>query len=199
MMAAMRTKILALGVSLVVGVLSPMVAGVTTARPAGADTPGESEQSSQLVREAIALMVNTPGNMAGIEDKIVDALSAPKQAGVDLAVVRQAESAFKQGDMHLVRSLLERSIGAQPHRGTSEPLPIRRTRGSPGATFATGAATGIDVVTDPLSPDRNRSGADVLGLVLLALLAAGGTWLALRLRPPAATTHGTRANKEVGA
>lgn len=167
----------------VVAALATLVMLLVLAGPAAADEPGESDESGQLVREAIALIVNTPGDMEGIKDKIVDAQEAPKQEGVDLELVAQAQEAFEREDMHEVRSLLERSIGAQPHRGDRDPLPIGETRGTPGMAMATGAQTGIDIVTDPLDPDRELSGADVVGLLALALVAAVGGWLALRFRP----------------
>lgn len=156
---------------------------LTLAGPAGADEPGESDESAQLVRQAIALIVNTPGDMEGIEEKIVDALEAPKQEGVALDLVEEASALFPTEDMHEVRALLERSIGAQPHRGDQDPLPVGQTRGSPGMEMATGAETGTDVATDALEPDRDLSAADGLGLVALAALAAAGVWLALRFRP----------------
>lgn len=164
---------LALGLSVV----------LTAAGPAAADEPGESDESAQLVREAIALIVNTPGDMEGIEDKIVDAQEAPNQEGVDLDLVADAEEAFEREDMHEVRALLERSIGAQPHRGDLDPLPIGETRGSPGMPMATGAETGTDVAIDELAPDRSLSGSDGLGLAALAVLTGVGVWLAVRFRP----------------
>lgn len=156
---------------------------VAVVGPAAADEPGESDESVQLVREAIALIVNTPDDMEGIEDKIVDAQEAPHQEGVDLDLVVQAAAAFERGDMHEVRLLLERSIGAQPHQGDQDPLPIGESRGSPGMAMATGADTGTDVAIDDLAPDRERSGADWLGLAALAVFAIGGVWLAARFRP----------------
>lgn len=163
--------------------LSLAVLTVGIAGPASADEPGESDESAQLVREAIALIVNTPDDMEGIEDKIVDAQEAPRQEGVDLDLVVEAEAAFEREDMHEVRLLLERSIGAQPHQGDQDPLPIGETRGSPGMAMATGADTGIDVAIDDLAPDRERSGDDWLGLAALAVLAVAGVWLATRFRP----------------
>jgi len=156
---------------------------LTLAGPAGADEPGESDESAQLVRQAIALIVNTPGDMEGIEDKIVDAQEAPNQEGVDLDLVAEAEEAFEREEMHEVRALLERSIGAQPHRGDQDPLPIGETRGSPGMPMATGAETGTDVAIDELAPDRSLSGSDGLGLAALAVLTGVGVWLAVRFRP----------------
>ena len=163
--------------------LALLVMFVALAGPAGANEPGASDESSQLVREAIALIVNTPGDMEAIEDRIADAQTAPDQEGVDLALVAEAAAALPGGDMHVVRALLERSIGAQPHVGTNDPLPIGQSRGTPGMAMATGAETGTDVVTDPLPPDRDRSGGDWLALAGLAVLAAAGVALAARLRP----------------
>lgn len=168
---------------IVVLLLAAGLAVFTVAGPAAADEPGESDESAQLVREAIALIVNTPGDMEAVEEKVVDALEAPKQEGVDLDLVEEAAALFPTEDMHEVRALLERSIGAQPHRGNQDPLPIGETRGSPGMPMATGAETGTDVAIDPLDPDRDLSSSDALGLATLALLAAAGGWLALRFRP----------------
>ena len=169
--------------SILVATLSALVTVLVAAGPAAADEPGESDESAQLVREAIALIVNTPGDMEGIEEKIVDALEAPKQQGVDLDLVEEAAALFPTDDMHGVRALLERSIGAQPHRGGLDPLPIGETRGTPGMAMATGAETGTDVAIDPLDPDRALSGGDWLALVGLAALSAAGVWLAVRFRP----------------
>ena len=156
---------------------------VAVGGPAAADTPGESDESAHLVREALALIVNTPANMTAIEEKIDDALKAPKQDGVDLGLVAEAKAAFPPRNMHEVRVLLERSIGAQPHRGPRDPLPIRETRGSPGMKMATGTETGTDVVVDPLAPDRSRPAGDWLALTGFALVAAVGVWLSIRFRP----------------
>ena len=173
----MRTSVIVASITALFAML------LALAMPAAADAPGESDESAQLVREAIALIVNTPGNMDAVDEKIVDAEKAPKQDGVDLDIVRQAGVALQRGDMHQARLLLERSIGAQPHRGASDPLPIGRTRGTPGMTMASGSQSGTDVAIDALAPDRHLSGADWLGLAGLSLLAAIGGWLAARFRP----------------
>lgn len=175
----MRLTLVAAAASVVLAVL------IGGAGPAGADTPGESDESAQLVREAVALIVNTPGDMEGIEEKIVDAEEAPKQQGVDLDFVRQARAALKRENVHRARLLLERSIGAGPHLGNRDPLPIGEMRGSPGAPMAMGAESGTDVAIDALAPDRDRTVGDWLALVALVALAASGVWLAARFRPGA--------------
>ena len=74
--------------------------------PARADEPGESTVASELVRQAIALIVSTPGNMEAIEDKVGDALEVENQEGVDIALVRRAVEALETGDLHETRALL---------------------------------------------------------------------------------------------
>jgi hypothetical protein len=173
----MRLTLVAGAVSVVFAVL------ITGVGPAAADMPGESDESAQLVREAVALIVNTPGDMEGIEERIVDAEKAPKQEGVDLAFVRQAMAALKRENVHRARLLLERSIGAGPHLGNRDPLPIGEMRGSPGRPMAMGAESGTDVAIDALAADRNRTVGDWLALVALVALGASGVWLAARFRP----------------
>jgi len=153
------------------------------ALPARADEPGESDQASVLVRQGIALIVNTPDDMEAIEDKIKDAQEVQNKEGVKIELVEQAGEAFEQGDMHQTRSLLEQSIGARPHLGGGDVPPVRETSSLETGTLATGEQTGTNVAIDPLEPDRGLDGgawamlAVSLGLVLL------GAWLALRWRP----------------
>ncbi len=161
--------------------LASVVLATIALSPAAADEPGESDESAQLVRQAIALIVNTPGNRMEIMDKVADALDAPRQRGVDLGLVRQARTALTEGRLHATRARLERSIGARPHLGTTEPLPIRETRRNP--TMAVGAESGVDVTTGALAPDRTRSPGDWVALAGFAVLGATGVWLALRYRP----------------
>jgi hypothetical protein len=155
---------------------------VAAASPARADEPGESDEASVLVRQAIALIVNTPDDMEAIEDKIKDAQEVKNQEGVKIELVEQAGEALEQGDMHRVRSLLEQSIGARPHLGGDVP-PIGETSSLGSGALATGEQTGTNVAIDPLEPKRGLDGgawvmlAVSLGLVLL------GAWLALRWRP----------------
>ncbi len=156
---------------------------VALALPALADEPGESDEASVLVRQGIALIVNTPDDMEGIEDKIKDAQEVQNKEGVKIELVEQAGEAFEQGDMHRARSLLEQSIGARPHLGGRDVPPIREASSLGSGTLATGEQTGTNVAIDPLEPDRGLDGgawamlAASLGLILL------GAWLALRWRP----------------
>jgi hypothetical protein len=156
---------------------------VALAPPARADEPGESDEASMLVRQGIALIVNTPDDMEGIEDKIKDAQEVKNQEGVKIELVEQAGEALEQNDMHRVRSLLEQSIGARPHLGGSDVPPIRETSSLGSGALATGEQTGTNVAIDPLEPERGLDGgawailAVSLGLVLL------GAWLALRWQP----------------
>jgi len=51
----------------------------------------DSNQSLVLVRQAIALIVNTPDDTATIADKVKDALNAEDKSNVDLSLVQQAK------------------------------------------------------------------------------------------------------------
>ena len=156
---------------------------VALALPARADEPGESDEASMLVRQGIALIVNTPDDMEAIEDKIKDAQEVKNQDGVKLELVEQAGEVLEQGDMHRVRSLLEQSIGARPHLGGSDVPPIRETSSLGSGALATGEQTGTNVAIDPLEPARGLDGGAWAMLAASLVLVLLGAWLALRWRP----------------
>ena len=145
--------------------------------PAFARDGDGSDSAGVLVRQAIAHLVHDPSNTMAGADKIDAAINAADTSGVDIALVVQAATALGQGDVHEARTLLERSIGARPHLGSSDPQPIREV-----PSLAVGAETGIDVVTDPLAPYRKLSGGDVAALSALVALGALGAYLAVRFR-----------------
>lgn len=151
---------------------------VLAAGPGFADGGGESDKAGDLVRQAIAHIVHDPKDTMAAVEKIDDAENAGDKEGVDMNLVAQAADALAQGDFHGARSLLERSIGARPHVSGDDPLPIGQIR-----PLATGAETGIDVVTDPLAPRRGLSGGDWVALSGLVGLGALGVYLARRFRP----------------
>lgn len=148
------------------------------AGPAFAHGDGESDKAGDLVRQAIAHIVHDPNNTMAAAEKIDDAKNAADKEGVDMDLVAQAGDALERGDFHQARTLLERSIGARPHLSGDDPLPIGQTR-----PLATGAETGIDVVTDPLAPHRGLTGGDWAAFAGLVALGALGVYLALRFRP----------------
>ena len=138
----------------------------------------ETNKAGDLVRQAIAHIVHDPNNTMAAAEKIDDATNAPDKQGVDMDLVAQARDALARHDVHQARTLLERSIGARPHLSGTDPWPIRETR-----PMATGAETGIDVVTDPLAPHRGLTGADWAALSGLVGSGALGIYLAMRFRP----------------
>lgn len=146
--------------------------------PALAHGDGESDKAGDLVRQAIAHIVHDSNDTMSALEKIDDAMNAADKEGVDMDLVAQAADALERGDPHEARTLLERSIGARPHLSSDEVLPIGQTR-----PLATGAETGIDVVTDPLAPHRGLTGGDWVSLSGLIALGALGVYLALRFRP----------------
>lgn len=149
------------------------------AMPAAADEPGESTIAHHLVREAIALIVNTPGNMDAVREKVGDALEVEDQEGVDIALVRQADEALAAGDMHEARALLERSIGARPHVGASDVAPIGEVSEHP---MARGGEPGDAPILDPLDTS-GIEGGDAAAIATGAVLALVGILLGWRWRP----------------
>jgi len=160
-----------------------------TARPAWAHGDDETTKAGELVRQAIALIVNTPKDTMAIEDKITDALDSHDTEGVNVDLVKQAKDAFDAGDLHQVRALLEVSIGAQPHLSDTDVRPIGETAGpTTGADteaavrLATGEETGTNVAIDPLEARRHFDAGT--WLVLMATFAVAGVALAVWFRPP---------------
>lgn len=152
---------------------------VVGAMPAAADEPGESTIAHHLVREAIALIVNTPEDMDAVREKVADALEVEDQEGVDIALVRQADEALAAGDMHEARALLERSIGARPHMGTSDVAPIGEVSEH---GMARGGEPGDAPILDPLDTS-DIEGGDAAAIAIGAILALGGILLGWRWRP----------------
>lgn len=166
------------------------LAGLIVPSAAFAHGEGESDQSLVLVRQAIALMVNTPGDQMAIEDKLNDCLEAPDKEGVNIATVRQAMSMMQtgggmgsdgmmtSGDMMQVRTLLEKSIGARPIMGSEDPVQIGDV-----PPPLTGEDTGTLVVLDPLPGRHDLTGVAWIALAAAGLVVLAGVGLSLRLRP----------------
>jgi hypothetical protein len=176
------------------------------ARPASAhEDDEEGTTAAEFVRQAIALIVNTPSDTEGIADKINDASEAEDASGVDVALVDEAGAAFAAGDVHQARALLERSIGAQPHINEAEPPPIRETtptaagdseemgemgeapgpaedNGTP-MTMATGDEPGTELIADSLETQPHLDGGDWALLASSIAVGLVGVWLGLRWRP----------------
>lgn len=154
-------------------------AALVGAAPATADEPGESTIAHHLVREALALIVNTPGNMEAVREKVGDALEVEDQEGVDIALVRQADDALAAGDMHKARALLERSIGARPHVGASDVAPIGEVSEH---RMAVGSEPGDAPILDPLDTS-DIQGGDTAAIATGAIVALAGILLGWRWRP----------------
>ena len=149
------------------------------ARAAAADEPDESTVASELVRQAIALIVNTPDDMDAVREKVGDALEVDDREGVDISLVRRADEALAAEDLHEARSLLERSIGARPHLGAGDVAPIGEV--SEGH-MARGAEAGEAPILDPLDTG-DVEGGDLVAAVVGVVLALAGVLLGLRWRP----------------
>jgi hypothetical protein len=135
------------------------------------------ERAYDLVRQAIALIVNTPDDMDAIADKINDAIEAEDTSDVQIPFVEQANMAMDAGDMHQTRALLEKAIGARVHTSTADPVPM----GQPAP--ATGAETGTVAAIDSLPGRGDLGSRDWVMLTLSVLVLLGGFAVSTRLRP----------------
>ena len=167
---------------------STLIFLVVAASPAAGHEDEKATKASTLVRQAIALIVNTPDDTMAIEDKINDAVESDDPEGVEIDLVRQAKDALDAGDIHRVRALLEVAIGAQPHLTSALPLEIRESPGLPGAAtpsleLATGDEPGGNLANDPLAARRHFDGRTVAVFVLSLIAIGAGTALAARFRP----------------
>lgn len=174
------------------GIAAALVAiAVVTVAPAAAHEGEKSEEAGVLVRQAIALIVNTPKDGMAIEDKITDAIESEDVEGVNVDLVEQASVAFEDGDLHRARALLEASIGARPHLSGFDVMPVGRTHGpmesddpQMAMRMATGEESGTDVVIDPLDPPHRFDAGTWAALAAAVGLGAVGVALAVRFRPP---------------
>lgn len=164
-----------------------------------------SDKAADLVRQAIAVLVNEPENTDAAADKLNDASTAADQTGVDAKQLAAAKDALAGGDVHRARALAELSIGAQPHIAVADVPAIgettpttaapvgqmpgagmpaaQTTSGSP-MPMATGSDPGVAAFADPLSVRPALSGRDWAVLGVSIGLGLVGVFLALRFRPP---------------
>lgn len=137
-----------------------------------------SDMSLVLVRQAIAYIVNTPGNMDATTDKINDATEAEDQSEVKIPLVEQAKQTLDSGDMHKVRALLEQAIGARVHIEGADPVQIGAV-----PPPATGEDTATLATIDALPGRGGLSGGDWTLLVISIVVGLLGLAASVRLRP----------------
>jgi hypothetical protein len=205
----------ALGRGGLFSLVAAVISVLAFAAPAAAHPQEEANDPAKaLVQQAIALIVNTPDNLAAIEEHIHRAQEAPDQEGVDPDLLEQAAEALTDGDLARTQELLLDCIGARPVLGNQPPAPIRESSGEPaheedghGATeepadgepvspgFVVGAQPGTTVVLDAYEPSAEFDGAGIALLALSVLAVAAGTFLSWRGRP----LHGVRQLRRAGA
>jgi len=152
---------------LIAGVV--VVGGLTSASPAWADEPGETEVGYLLVQQALGHLAHDK-TTSGVElsmEKIGDALKTKDNAGVNIAEVQQAKAALEAGQVVQGQALLQRSI----------------TEAMSKLAPATGEETGTKVVADPLPGRGALGGTGLLFLAASVLLLLVGGGLAYRFKP----------------
>lgn len=148
----------------------------------------------ESVLQAIAYVVNTPGNMEMITDKIKDAQESADKRGVDIAEVREAMAAVDHNDMPRARLLLEQSIGARADlSGMDVRHVLQLPPGASTVSLATGQEPGTQIVMSELQGRSSWTRTDSVLLVVAVVAGAVGAALCWRYRP-AHSIHALRAH-----
>lgn len=153
----------------VVAALVLVISAVVPAAPASAHGEDEDALAYVLIQQALGHLAHGGGHAAMDEalEKVGDALETDEDAGVDLALVRQAQTALEAEDIGQARTLLEQAIQV-----AVRDLPP-----------ATGLESGTKVVQPSLRGRGDPTGEDWafgVGSLLLLLIGAG---VAFRYRP----------------
>jgi len=156
-----------------------VAATAALAIPAQAHESEKSMKATDLVRQAIAFIVNEPDHADKAFDKMNDALNSNDQAGIYVDYVKQAVIAEKAGNTHHARGLLEASIGAKPHMSGMDPAPIRQLS----QPLAVGAEVGAGIADDPLQLSAEFTGINLALLAASLIAIAMGGLMAIRMRP----------------
>jgi hypothetical protein len=159
----------------------------------------EHDEARVVVLQAIALIVNTPGDIHEIEERIEAVFEAADTEGVDLDLVEQAAAALEAADLQRTREQLQTSIGAGPFVGTGAPEPVREASGEPGRpAYAVGAEAGTTVVLDEYRADTELDKGDIALIVISAAVVIVGALLVWRYRPPNTVRQLRRADTPKG-
>ena len=154
--------------------------------PAAFANEEETDEASLLVMQTISLIANGR-DAAVVEERLVDALEAPDQEGVDMARVEEAAALLEQepvdeARLQQIRDVLSEAIEIRAATGYG-PIPGPGEMGEE-SSIVTGAESGTQVVLDELRPARGvDSGDDVVMVVVGLAMAALGLALARRWRP----------------
>lgn len=159
---------------------------VLLSAPTAVANEEETDEASLLVMQTISLIANGR-DVEVVEERLVDALEAPDQDGVDMAKVEEAavlleQEPVDQARLEQIREVLSEAVEIRAATGYGAiPEPGEMSEAT---SIVTGAETGTVVVLDELRPARGvDSGSDVV-LVLVGLaIAALGLLLARRWRP----------------
>jgi hypothetical protein len=135
---------------------------------------GAEGTAKELVLTAIAIIQTQPNEHAAIEDKLHDAMTSDKTAGIDVETLRRADEAFRADDLRRTQLLLQQSVHACPG------LPILNVASAPRVP------AGLALCPSP-SGLKELSGGSVggtegflLGIAAVILIALGAT-VAIRI------------------
>lgn len=155
------------GVTLAVGLLLATTFSVSPAWAHGG--AGGAEEGYVFVQQALGHLAHdqSPTGVADAKAKIQETLSAKDQEGVNVALVRQAQTSLAAGHIAAAQQTLQKSIAD----AVSALKPAK------------GEETGTTVVGEPLPGRGSLTGADWTLAVVSLLILGAGVGLALRFRP----------------
>ncbi len=175
---------------------------VWTAAPAFAHGEEDDSGAVELVEQALAIVVNSPGTSGEALERIEAALEAETEepsGELDIASLELAVDALEQGDLHEAEDALVTALGIDPHAGSEDPTVTVTATAPPeiAADPTNGPAKAVDGdhseeadeeivahgLTDRIDGGfRAPGGAAAIELGAAALLAAGGLVLVLNKR-----------------
>lgn len=154
--------------------------------PAAFANEEETDEARLLVLQTISLIANGR-DAAVVEERLLDALEAPDQEGVDMVRLEEAAALLEQepvdeARLQQVRDVLSAAIEIRAATGYGA-IPEPGEMGEE-SSFVRGAESGTEVVLDELRPARGvDSGDDVVLIAAGLALAVLGLALARRWRP----------------
>ena len=185
-----------------------LVSWLLTGGPALAHGEDGVAEPIELIEQALAIVVNSPGSIGEARERIEDALAAESDEleGLDVEALNRALDAIVAGDAHAAEDALVEALGRDPHpeepveperpveggtpttgpQTTTVPTPEEPVEAvEPGEEMEEGDEGGLfsTPVLDHGLTERVEGGfrsPGVVGLVLAVILAGAGTLLLRR-------------------
>lgn len=164
------------GLAAALSLIGVIAVTVALAQPAFAHEEEKGVPAITDVQEAIAILASQPELADEALDKVKDAQESEMTSGVDLDMVRHAQTALESRQMDQALTLLERSIGACAGAPVIDPGNAPRTP----PPLTSPCSSVAHLVALPRSPVGGAKEPVLLGVGVLLVVA--GLLLARRIR-----------------